>query len=122
MRRSLRQQGIYILSFLVAAVPFAFALIRAAQTGSDFRYVWMAVASFMGYAAVIAMGKARAEGPNASRGVSVAAFAAATLLAGLTGYLLGARSPAGILIVSIAFALCWAASYALNTLSRPKAP
>src|SRR2546421_548091 len=43
MRRSPREERIYILSILCAAVPFAFGLARAFRTGTDFRYLWLAI-------------------------------------------------------------------------------
>ena len=40
--------------------------------------------------------------------------------ADVVAFLLGAKSVAGAGIVAFAFGLCWAASYALNALSRPR--
>jgi hypothetical protein len=46
------------LSIFVAAVPFAFTLIRAARTGNDLRYFWVALASLLGALATVAVGRA----------------------------------------------------------------
>jgi hypothetical protein len=46
------------LAMLIAAFPFAFALIRALRTGYDFRYLWVVLASLLGAMAVMTVGKA----------------------------------------------------------------
>jgi hypothetical protein len=46
MKRSAREQGIYMLAILFALAPFAFGMIRAFQTGNDFRLLWMAFTSW----------------------------------------------------------------------------
>jgi uncharacterized membrane protein len=111
---------IYFVSILFAAVPFAFALVRALQTGYDLRFVWMAFASFLGAAVVMAVGKTRSRNPKGVLALSALVLVIATLLAGFVAFLVGARSVAGAGIVAFAFGLCWAASYALNALSRPR--
>ena len=108
----------YILAILCAAVPFAFGVIRAVQTGSDFRYLWMALASYIGAGAVMLFLRARDRNRNVLLGQSTVAFVVATLLAAITGYLLGARAAAGIWIVSAAFGFCCASSAALLARSR----
>jgi hypothetical protein len=113
--------GLY--SFLVvvfAVIPFAFGLVRAVTTGSDFRYLWMAIASFVGAAAISAIGNARGPAPNVLSVWSGLAFVVAALLAAVTGVLLGARGVAGILIVSAAFGACFAASFAFHALARTR--
>jgi hypothetical protein len=120
MKRSPRERLIYFLSILFAAMPFAFALLRAFRTGNDFRFLWIAFASFLGAAVVIAVGKSRNRKPKGVLGVSAVTLIIATLLAGLAAFLLGAKSFVAAGIVAFAFGLCWAASYALNALSRPR--
>ena len=111
MERSARNQTYFFLSFLVVAVPFAYAIIRAIQTsGADLRYLWMALASYAAASAVVAFVRV----PQAP----ALGFGAAVLAAMLTGYLLGARGAAGITIVAMSFALCWVASYMLRVRSR----
>src|SRR5205823_5532711 len=93
MTRSPREHRIYILSILCAAVPFAFGLARAFRTGTDFRYLWLAIVAALGTAAVIVLGKACS--PTAVVAQSAATFVVATLLAALTAFSLGARAGPG---------------------------
>jgi hypothetical protein len=119
-RRSPRERLLYFLSILFAATPFAFALIRAFSTGYDLRFLWMAFASFVGAAVVMAVGKARGREPMRVLVPSALVLIIATLVAGLAAFLLGAKSVVAAGIVAFAFGFCWAASYALYTLSRPR--
>jgi hypothetical protein len=102
-----------LLALLFAAAPFVFATMRAVSTGSDLRMLWMACAALLGAAVVLGVSKARG-----SRVTSVAIFIVGTLLAVLTGYLLGATAFAGIVPVSVVLAFCFAASHALAMRSR----
>jgi len=108
------------LSFVLAAVPFAFALIRAIKTGTDFRYLWMAVAAFIAAAAFVAIEKERGRRRNVTTSMPLGVFLIVTVVAALTGYLLGARSSVGVWVVSIGFAFCWALSYMAYPFSRPR--
>ena len=119
MRRSPRERLIYLLSIPFAAAPIAFALIRVFQTGYDFRFLWMALASGFGAGVVMVVGKARSRKPKGILALSAVALVVATLIAGLAAFLLGAKSVAGAGTVAFAFGLCWAASFALDALSRP---
>ena len=114
MRRSLREPLIYFLSILFGAAPVVFALLRAIHTGHDFRFLWMAFASFLGAAVVMAIAEARSPKPKGVLALSALILVVATLLAGLAAFLVGARSVAGAGAVAFAFGLCVAASYALN--------
>jgi hypothetical protein len=116
MRRSARQRLIYLIAILFAAIPFAFGLIRALQTGTDFRYLWVAIVSFVSAAAVMAIGNVRNREPTVT--LPAAVLVIATLDAAATAYLLGARSAPAVLVVALAFALCWSASCALYAISR----
>jgi hypothetical protein len=108
----MNKQILYLFSFLATAVPFAFGAIRAVQTrGADLRYLWMALASYIAAAAVVAIVHTR-QAPALG-------FGAAALVAMLTGYLLGARGAVGIAIVAMSFALCWVAGYVLRVRARP---
>jgi len=115
-----RQSGIYILSILLAAVPFAFALICAFQTGTDFRYLWMAIAALIGAAVVMVIGKAREGRQNVVLALSAVAFLTSTLVTVFVGRLLGARSATGIWVVAVAFGLFSATGQLLYALSRPR--
>jgi peptidoglycan/LPS O-acetylase OafA/YrhL len=119
MRRSPRERLIFLIAILFAVVPFAFGLIRAHTTGSDFRYLWVAIASFTGATVVMAAGKPRNRAaPSVTLPTIV--LVVATLVAAATAFLLGASSRPAVLVVALAFGLCWAASSALYTLSCPR--
>jgi hypothetical protein len=107
-----------IASILLAAVPFAFALIRLFQTGDDFRYLWMAIVSFLGAAGVMTLGAARTRGLGALTALSGAALIVATLLGVTTAVLLGTTFGPGAAIVALGFGLCSAVGQALNAVSR----
>jgi len=108
------------LSFVFAAIPFAFALIRAIKTGTDFRYLWMAVAAFVAAAAFVAIERARSRQRDVTTSMPLGVFLVVALVAALTGYLLGARSSVGVWVVSVGFAFCWALSYMVYPFSRPR--
>ncbi len=91
MTRSHRDWRIHGLSILFGAVPFAFAAVRALRTGSDFRYLWMALASLLGASAVMGGGKAAVRLPNSAVALSTGVFVIATSLAVLTAWFLGTR-------------------------------
>lgn len=107
--------GAFSVAFAVA--PFAFALIRYRQTGADLRMLWMALASLVGAAALIAIDRSRNQRLSAGIG-SALMLSITTLLAGLTAMLLGATAPAGVWGVAIVFGICWTISYALGARTR----
>ena len=119
MRRWPKEQFIYVLAILFAIAPFAVGLIRVFRTGNDFRYLWIAFATFFATIAVLAIGKARSREANAVR-LSAAVLIIDTLIAAATAFLLGARAAPGVWLVALAFGLSWAASGGLYILSRPK--
>jgi hypothetical protein len=119
MTRPNRNWRIYGLSGLFAAVPFAFAVVRAIRTGDDFRYLWVALASLLSALAVMVVAKADGRGPIVAAARSAWVFVVATLVAVFAAWLLGARVGPGSLLVGSAFGLCYAASCALNVLARP---
>ena len=110
-----RTRLVYGLSIVATALPFAFGLIRAARTASDFRYLWVALASAAGAALVWKM----AKGYPKPAAVALV-LAVATVLAVLAGVLTGAAL-GPILIVGLAFGSCFAAGALLLMLARPQA-
>ena len=106
------------LAMLVAAMPLAFAVIRALQTGSDLRYIWVALASLASAAAVQTAGRSYGRTPALAFALSAAVFVAATLSAVSAALLLGTRLGPGILIVGASFGMCFAASCLLLALVR----
>ena len=97
----------HTLSFAAAGMPFAFASIRAIQTGRDFRYFLIAIAGLLGAAAAVAIGRAYTTGTFA---MAMAAFVAAAFLSVLAAMAIGTRLGPGLLIVATAFAACFAAA------------
>jgi hypothetical protein len=118
MNRSPRERRLYLLSIPFAIAPFAFGIIRAVQTGRDFRLLWMAFGSFLGAVVVMAIGNTRSWKPNVVI-ASSAVFIISALLAASTGFVLGAKAGPGVWMVAVVLGLCWTASYALYILSRP---
>jgi hypothetical protein len=99
-----------------AAVPFGFALIRLVQTGTDARYVVVALASACGAALAMVL-----AGPVTSARflrVAVTVFISATLFAIIAALLLGTRLGPGILVVAAAFGFCFAAASGLHARTR----
>ena len=99
-----------------AAMPFAFALIRFVQTGTDARYVVVALASACG--AAMAMRLARPVGRTRSLGVASAVFGISTVFAVIGAMLLGTRLGPGLLVVAAAFGFCFAVASALHARTR----
>ena len=108
----------YGLSILFAAVPFAFAVVRAIRTGDDFRYLWVALASLLSALVVMVVEKTDRRGPIVAAARSIWVFVVATMVAVFAAWLLGARVGPGSLLVGSAFGSCYATSCALNVLAR----
>ena len=119
MKSSHRDWRIQGISILFAAVPVAFAAVRAVRTGYDFRYLWVALASLLGTSGVMMVGKADRRRPSSVAALSAGVFVIATLLAVLAAWLLGIRVGPGSLVVGSGFGFCCAASCALYVLARP---
>ena len=106
------------LSVLFAALPFGAAFIRALQAGHDMRLLWMALASFAGATAAMAVAR-RANRKPALLSSSASAFLIAKLLAGTAALLSGASAAPGIWALATVFGLCSAVGRILGTFSRP---
>jgi hypothetical protein len=104
-----------VLGVLLAAVPFAFASIRLLTTGSDMRYLWMAIVSAFCAAAVLVRTSSLTVPGPARTGVATIAATACTAAAAI---MLGATAGPGIVIVAVAFGLCSALGTALLVRSR----
>ncbi len=93
------------LSIALAALPFAFGAIRALKTGTDVRYLWVAVAAGLGALTVAQI---------AGRWRPAARALLAFLASGATGIgaalLLGTTLGPGILVVAASFAACFVAA------------
>ena len=99
-----------ILGLLLAALPIAFGVLRAASTGADYRYVWTAVASTL-VAMVVMMIRRGTMVPTARR--VVGALLGAATVASVTGFAQGATSVPAVLFVALGFAICEACGIAL---------
>lgn len=106
------------LAIAVGAAPFAFALIRAVQTGSDFRYFWIALASLLGAVVVMRLGRASRAHARSAVVLGAGAVVTGTTFAAIAALLIGTRWNAGMLIVAAAFGFCAAAGSLLYTLAR----
>ena len=93
----------HALSLAAASLPFAFASIRALQTGWDFRYFLIAAAGLIGAAATVAIGRAYASDWTTVT-MALVAFVTAALLSVLGAMAIGTRestnSRATVLVVS----------------------
>ena len=118
MPRSPKGRMQYVLAAVLAAAPIGAGLIRLAQTRNDFRYIWLAIASYAGAYAVMRIGKAQTVTTRGLIWLTLMAFAVATLVDVLLGRLLGARAMIGVWLVAIVFALFSATSQLLEKLSR----
>ena len=98
------------IAVLLGLVPFAFGGIRFATSQGDARYLWMAVASTIGAAAILAR-------PGQSGGTRIIAtvggIAMAAVCAATCAVLLGARAGPAIAVVALAFGVCSAGAIAL---------
>lgn len=112
MRRML-----FLLSILFAALPPVFGVVRALTTGSDARYLWVAFATCVGAAAVMVVGKGRGRAGRSLATLLAMSFVCAVLLGLVMARLFGVRFNVGMLIVVVAFSICWVASWALDSLS-----
>jgi hypothetical protein len=85
----------------VALVPFAFAGLRFATTGTDLRYLWMAVTSTL--CALLSLYPRRAAITTRRMVVAAAGSAGCAALAGVAQ---GATAVSGIAIMAAAFGAC----------------
>jgi hypothetical protein len=118
MSRSSKARVQYAIAVLLGAAPIGAGLIRLAQTGNDFRYIWLAIASYAGAYAVMRIGHAQTVTARGLFWLTLIAFVVATLVDVLLGRLLGARAMIGVWLVAVVFALLSATSQLFEKLSR----
>jgi hypothetical protein len=104
-----------IIGWLIAAVPVGFALLRAATTGTDFRYLWVAVVSIISAGTVVVLAP---QATNGLRGRFVRAAAPFTWRRSGCSIRSGAGSVPAVLVVSLGFALCSGIGLSLAAQSR----
>ena len=101
-------------SLFFFSLPFLFGLLRAAATGNDFRYLWVAAASFVGAGAITVAMKASSRERRLA--ISIGTFIVATLCAIAAGMLLETRFGIGLLVVASSFGFCSAVGWTLFAL------
>lgn len=121
MKRARRDLIFLIAALVVAAAPFAFALIRAFSTGTDWRYLWAALAAFSGSGLVIGIGVSRTRTGVVTIGLAVLGLIVGTLFAAAEAIYLANVHGAAPWIVSFAFSLCETVGAVLYFMSRPRA-
>lgn len=119
MKRSPIQRLSFFAAVLFGAAPLGFGLLRALRTGSDLRMFWMAVASTLFAASVLAGAVGRRRTRSAVLYQAGVIFVVATLLAGGMGFALGATAGPGVLAVSAVFGICLAVASVLVAYARP---
>jgi hypothetical protein len=89
-----------VLGLVFSLAPLGVGLFRAMRGGGDYRLLWMALAAFVGARLAVMV---RTRRPSGTRDSSLASWATviATVFAGATGYLLGARNPVGVWMVAV---------------------
>ena len=105
-------------SLFFLSLPFLFGLLRAATSGNDFRYLWVAAASVAGAGAFIAATRRWVRQPRVAIALLAGSFLLATLCAAAAGMLLGTRLGVGLLVVACSFAFCGAVGCMLFAISR----
>ena len=97
---------VLIAAILLLALPVAFGIIRAVNTGDDVRYLWLAAAAILGsLTAVMPLGR-RAPAARVSALRATGAVAAGSLSAAVAAILLGTRANLGLAVVAASFGLC----------------
>jgi hypothetical protein len=105
-------------SIFFISLPFLFGLLRAATTGNDFRYLWVAAASLFGAGVITALARGQIRQPSTAIALSVSSFTVGTFCATAAAMLLGARFGVGLLVVAASFAFCCAAGCMLFAVTR----
>ena len=98
------------LGLLLLTTPFAFGVIRLVTSGTDWRYLPVALGSTLGAAAVLTVRGAALQ--------LVAGMVSSVALAALASWLVGARNIVSMGIVGISFALCSVLGAFLTTRTR----
>jgi hypothetical protein len=102
------------LAMLFAGIPFAFGMIRAFETGTDVRYIWVALAAMIGGILATSVARRLRQAPTTG-GLVAAVFVMSAINAGVAARLLGTRMGPGLLLVAAGFAACFAAATLVAT-------
>ena len=120
MKRTLRERLFLVVGILLIAAPFAFGLLRALTTGTDWRYLWVAIAAFVGSSVVIAIGRSQSKTSTVTVGIGAIALIVATLTAVLGAKFLANTQSVATWIVAFAFAFCTTIGTVLYFVSKPR--
>jgi hypothetical protein len=115
---SKRGHLLLLVAVLLAGVPVLFGIVRAINTGDDFRYLWLAASAIVGSLAVMVPGHRAPGSGRVSPGRAVGAVAAGAGCAAATAIVLGATAGPGVAIVAGAFGLCTGTGVILGTIAR----
>lgn len=110
MKRTLRQRLLYNVGVVLGVAPLLASAIPILQA-HDFRILWMTLAALFGILLVPAIVQSQSRR-------ALVTLISATVFAGVTGFLLGARHGPGVWMVALAIGVCWAGSYALFDMSE----
>jgi hypothetical protein len=91
------------LGILIAAIPFAFGIVRALETGRDFRYLLVAVAATLGGMISFAIGRRRSDVI-----LGMAVWLLATVFASVAALVLGTTFGPALIFVAAGFGICTA--------------
>ena len=122
MMRSPRRRSFLVAAVLFGIAPLGFGLLRLMMTGYDGRMFWMAAAASMFPAGVLATAIGRRRSRREVAVQSSMIFVLSTILAGGTGFLLGATSGPGVWMVAGVFGVSLCASSVLMAMARPDVP
>lgn len=121
MKRTAMQRVILLATVLLAAAPLGLGLFRAWQTGTDYRMLWMAVASTIFVAGVLGAAVGRRRTRHATFVQAGVIFLVSTLVAGGMGFLLGATAGPGVWMVAAVLSVLLAAASVLVHFAHPGA-
>src|SRR5689334_13660867 len=96
-----------VLSLMLAAIPFAFGIIRLRTTGNDWRYVVVALAGLAASIVIPAVLQRSLRHPIAA---GLAVFVGSTAAAIAAAMFQGTTLNPGLIVVAVAFGACFAAS------------
>jgi hypothetical protein len=106
-----------IISLVCASAPLAFGALRFITTGTDFRYLVVALVSLITVATIF-FSSASAAGGAGRRRRAFLAPVAGTILAATAALALGAASIPAIAFVSFCFTLCFMPAGAFGLFDR----
>ena len=115
---SQRHHLLLLGAVVLAGVPVLFGLVRAINTGDDFRYLWLAAAAVVGSMAAMVPGDRAPSPAHVSLGRAGGAIAAGAACAAATAMFLGATAGPGVAIVAGAFGLCTGTAVVLGFVAR----